>query len=118
MSPLRKLSSLVVLCLELSEPSEESRSTGFIHDVFTVETRTPGRRVGPVRAGLQSLYRGYPIGRFLTWSTKVESVSTRGGSPEKDGTVQMLLDGQQRVTTLYGVMRGRSPRFSRAVRQL
>jgi hypothetical protein len=58
-----------------------------------------------------SLYRGYPIGGFLTWSTKSESTSTRGGGPGKDGTVQMLLDGQQRVTTLYGIMRGRPPRF-------
>ncbi|MBJ6640367.1 DUF262 domain-containing protein [Streptomyces sp. DHE7-1] len=64
-----------------------------------------------VRGFLQSLYRGYPIGGFLTWSTKGESASTRGGGPATDGTVQMLLDGQQRVTTLYGVMRGRSPRF-------
>ncbi|MFK4146876.1 DUF262 domain-containing protein [Streptomyces sp. NPDC004065] len=64
-----------------------------------------------VRGFLLSLYRGYPIGGFLTWSTKAESASTRGESPEKDGTVQMLLDGQQRVTTLYGVMKGRLPRF-------
>ncbi|MFR9788538.1 DUF262 domain-containing protein [Streptomyces sp. MB22_4] len=64
-----------------------------------------------VRGFLLSLYRGYPIGGFLTWSTKSESTSTRGGGPGKDGTVQMLLDGQQRVTTLYGVMRGRPPRF-------
>ncbi|MGX4688835.1 GmrSD restriction endonuclease domain-containing protein [Streptomyces sp. JNUCC 63] len=64
-----------------------------------------------VRAFFQSLYRGYPIGGFLTWSTKADSASTRGGGPEKDGTVQLLLDGQQRVTTLYGVTQGRSPRF-------
>lgn len=64
-----------------------------------------------VRAFFQSLYRGYPIGGFLTWSTKAESASTRGDGPEKDGTVQLLLDGQQRVTTLYGVTQGHSPRF-------
>ncbi|MEV3997875.1 MULTISPECIES: DUF262 domain-containing protein [Streptomyces] len=64
-----------------------------------------------VRGFFRSLYRGYPIGGFLTWSTKAESAETRGGSSGKDGSIQLLLDGQQRVTTLYGVTRGRPPRF-------
>ncbi|MFP3987144.1 DUF262 domain-containing protein [Streptomyces sp. E11-3] len=64
-----------------------------------------------VRGFFQSLYRGYPIGGFLTWSTKAQTAATRGGSSDKDGTIQLLLDGQQRVTTLYGVLRGRPPRF-------
>lgn len=64
-----------------------------------------------VRGFFQSLYRGYPIGGFLTWSTKAESADSRGGGPDKDGTIQLLLDGQQRVTTLYGVTRGTPPRF-------
>ncbi|MDX3077499.1 GmrSD restriction endonuclease domain-containing protein [Streptomyces sp. MI02-7b] len=64
-----------------------------------------------VRGFFQSLYRNYPIGGFLTWSTKAESADTRGGRSDKDGTIHLLLDGQQRVTTLYGVTRGRPPRF-------
>ncbi|MEW2636347.1 DUF262 domain-containing protein [Streptomyces sp. NPDC048389] len=64
-----------------------------------------------VRGFFQSLYRGYPIGGFLTWSTKAESAETRGGVSGKDGSIHLLLDGQQRVTTLYGVTRGRPPRF-------
>lgn len=64
-----------------------------------------------VRGFFQSLYRGYPIGSFLTWSTRAETATTRGGPVERDGAVQLLLDGQQRITTLYGVVRGRPPRF-------
>ncbi|MEV7447618.1 GmrSD restriction endonuclease domain-containing protein [Streptomyces nigra] len=64
-----------------------------------------------VRGFFQSLYRGYPIGGFLTWSTKAEGVQTRGGDSGRDGTIHLLLDGQQRVTTLYGVTRGRPPEF-------
>lgn len=64
-----------------------------------------------VRGFFQSLYRGYPIGGFLTWSTKAHTTATRGGASDKDGTIQLLLDGQQRVTTLYGVLRGKPPRF-------
>ncbi|MER6736739.1 GmrSD restriction endonuclease domain-containing protein [Streptomyces puniciscabiei] len=64
-----------------------------------------------VRGFFQSLYRGYPIGGFLTWSTRAETTQTRGGGPEREGTVHLLLDGQQRVTTLYGITRGHLPRF-------
>ncbi|MFC9297588.1 DUF262 domain-containing protein [Streptomyces sp. NPDC057011] len=64
-----------------------------------------------VRAFFLSLYRGYPVGGFLTWSTKAETADARGGVGGKDGTIHLLLDGQQRVTTLYGVIRGRAPRF-------
>jgi hypothetical protein len=64
-----------------------------------------------VRGFFQSLYRGYPIGGFLTWSTKAQSAETRGVATSNDGTIQLLLDGQQRVTTLYGVTRGHPPRF-------
>ncbi|MFD4510186.1 DUF262 domain-containing protein [Streptomyces sp. NPDC058457] len=64
-----------------------------------------------VREFFQSLYRGYPIGGFLTWSTKAETTQTRGDGTARDGAIHLLLDGQQRVTTLYGVTHGRPPRF-------
>jgi hypothetical protein len=64
-----------------------------------------------VRGFFQTLYRGYPFGGLLTWSTKADGADLRGGSTGRDGSILLLLDGQQRVTTLYGVMRGRAPRF-------
>jgi hypothetical protein len=64
-----------------------------------------------VRGLLGSLYKGYPIGGFMTWNTKAEGAAARGGPVAVDGTVKLLLDGQQRVTTLYGVMRGQAPTF-------
>lgn len=64
-----------------------------------------------VRGLFTSLYRGYPIGGFLTWNTKAEGAVGRGGPIAVDGTVKLLLDGQQRVTSLYGVIRGRAPKF-------
>lgn len=64
-----------------------------------------------VRGLLTSLYRGYPVGSFLTWNTKADGAAARGGPIEVDGSVKLLLDGQQRVTTLYGVMRGMPPKF-------
>ncbi|AQP43565.1 GmrSD restriction endonuclease domain-containing protein [Tessaracoccus flavus] len=64
-----------------------------------------------VRGLFTSLYRGYPVGSFMTWSTAAETAAARGEPTERDGTIKLLLDGQQRATTLYGVIRGRAPRF-------
>lgn len=64
-----------------------------------------------VRGLLQSLYRGYPVGSLLTWHTKAEGANARGGTSASDGHLKLLLDGQQRITTLYGIIRGRAPKF-------
>ncbi|MEQ4519563.1 DUF262 domain-containing protein [Pseudarthrobacter sp. B907] len=64
-----------------------------------------------VRSLFTSLYKGYPIGGFMTWNTAVATARTRGGEIDRDGSVKLLLDGQQRATTLYGVMRGVPPKF-------
>jgi len=29
----------------------------------------------------------------------------------RTGTIQLLLDGQQRITSLYGIIRGKAPKF-------
>ena len=42
---------------------------------------------------------------------ETESTVTRGNVSSGLGTVKLLLDGQQRLTTLYGIIRGRAPRF-------
>ena len=64
-----------------------------------------------VRSLFASLYRGYPVGGFMTWNTRAESATASGGPVRVDGTVKLLLDGQQRATTLYGVIRGQPPEF-------
>ncbi|MEY9214896.1 DUF262 domain-containing protein [Thermobifida halotolerans] len=63
-----------------------------------------------VRGLMRSLYRGYPVGSLLLWETDAVGVSARGGAAGV-GTYLMLLDGQQRITSLYGVIRGRPPAF-------
>lgn len=64
-----------------------------------------------VRGLFTSVYRGYPIGGFMTWNTSTGTARPRGGEIDRDGSVKLLLDGQQRATTLYGVMRGVPPKF-------
>jgi hypothetical protein len=63
-----------------------------------------------VRGLMRSLYRAYPVGGLLVWETSSEDITVRGAAAGS-GTRQLLLDGQQRVTSLYGVIRGTPPPF-------
>lgn len=64
-----------------------------------------------VRGLMDSLYRQHPVGGLLVWVTKTEQATTRGDGALSSGTVELLLDGQQRITSLYGIIRGEPPRF-------
>lgn len=64
-----------------------------------------------VRRLMNSLYRGYPIGGLLVWVTPVDKNIVRYGESASQGTVNLILDGQQRITTLYGIIRGKAPAF-------
>ena len=64
-----------------------------------------------VRSLFYSLYRRHPIGGLLVWSTESKSAAHRGDAHIAPGIVKLLLDGQQRMTTLYGVIRGKPPAF-------
>ena len=60
-----------------------------------------------VKNMMESLYRGYPVGGLLLWETRVEAAAIRGNAQvSATGTISLLLDGQQRVTSLYGIVRG------------
>ena len=64
-----------------------------------------------VRGLMYSLYRQHPVGGLLVWVTKTESADARGDQELHPGTVKLLLDGQQRITSLYGIIRGKPPEF-------
>lgn len=61
---------------------------------------------------LDSIVKGFPIGTFILWKTKepLRSIKEIGGAqlpqtPEGDFT-QYVLDGQQRLTSLFASLRG------------
>lgn len=66
-----------------------------------------------VRKLMNSLYRGYPIGGLLTWVTPIDKNIMRNGDTagQAYGNVDLILDGQQRITTLYGIIKGEAPDF-------
>jgi uncharacterized protein with ParB-like and HNH nuclease domain len=61
---------------------------------------------------LDSLIKEYPTGTILTWET-ANPPELKGPYKyhEKQGAVKLLLDGQQRVTTLYMLIRGEIPYY-------
>src|SRR6187549_171863 len=66
-------------------------------------------RATRVRDLMDSLYRGYPSGSILMWETD-EPVPTRDGAIIQETTAfagrKLLLDGQQRLTSLTAVLNG------------
>ncbi len=64
-----------------------------------------------VKGLIQSLYQRFPVGGLLVWNTRADTTELRGAQVAASDTVKLLLDGQQRVTSLYGVIRGGPPRF-------
>ena len=64
-----------------------------------------------VRGLFDSLYRRHPVGGLLVWATESKTAAHRGDGALAAGVVKLLLDGQQRMTSLYGVVRGKEPKF-------
>ena len=61
---------------------------------------------------IDSLIKEYPTGTMLTWET-ANPPELKGPHKynEKQGAVRLLLDGQQRVTTLYMLINGDIPPY-------
>jgi len=62
-----------------------------------------------VRDLFDSMYRGFPVGYFLFWENVSGGATKQIGVGSKQHTIARLLivDGQQRLTSLFAVFRGR-----------
>lgn len=65
-----------------------------------------------VRDLFDSMYRGFPVGYLLFWATGADLAREKGekqiGTHTKQKPPRLLIvDGQQRLTSLYAVMRGK-----------
>ena len=59
-----------------------------------------------------SLVKNYPVGGLLFWKTSTPpDLKNLAKAPEKLGNVQIILDGQQRLTTLYMLITGEIPPY-------
>jgi len=60
-----------------------------------------------VRDLLDSMYKGFPVGYLLFWETGVEAGARQIGIDTKEKVPRLLIvDGQQRLTSLYAVITG------------
>jgi len=61
-----------------------------------------------VRDLFDSMYRGFPVGYLLFWETGAEVEARQIGTDGKEAKIARLLivDGQQRLTSLYSVLEG------------
>lgn len=60
-----------------------------------------------VRDLIDSMYRGYPVGELMFWASKDASNTKAIGAEKKTQDVSMqVVDGQQRLTSLYAVIKG------------
>lgn len=64
-----------------------------------------------VKRLMNSLYHDYPIGGLLVWVTSTNQDLARGDVNLTPGSVNLILDGQQRITSLYGIIKGIPPKF-------
>src|SRR5215210_1570161 len=61
---------------------------------------------------LVSIYRNYPTGSLLFWKTdSPPEIKNAAVAVDKIGTTSVILDGQQRLTTLYLLTRGEIPPY-------
>jgi hypothetical protein len=68
-----------------------------------------------VKEFFKSLYQGYPSGSFLIWKTR-EPSKIRGEQKETNSIFHhLILDGQQRLTTIYTIFKGKTPEWYEGV---
>ncbi|MDO9537253.1 MAG: DUF262 domain-containing protein [Thermoplasmata archaeon] len=59
-----------------------------------------------VRDLFDSMYRGYPVGYLLLWRNGLDSDRTIGTDTKQKSPRLVIVDGQQRLTSLYAVVKG------------
>jgi hypothetical protein len=64
-----------------------------------------------VRDLLDSMYKGFPVGHLMLWSTTNETSREIGVDGKQFAPNELLIDGQQRLTSLYAVIKGREVTF-------
>ncbi|MGH2879047.1 MAG: GmrSD restriction endonuclease domain-containing protein [Solirubrobacteraceae bacterium] len=59
-----------------------------------------------VRDLLDSMYRGFPIGYLMLWSAAEADSKSIGAGGKQHTARELIVDGQQRLTSLYAVTKG------------
>ena len=72
-----------------------------------------------VRDLFDSIYRGYPVGYLLLWENAfVQDNRPIGVTPKQAAPTLLIVDGQQRLTSLYAVLTGEVVRENYATEKI
>jgi len=105
------------LFMKLPEPISRT-FTGLISDIEKGEIKIPQFQrefVWDIKKSsklMDSIIKGYPIGTFIFWRTKerLRSIRNLGDfnlpQPNENESLDYVLDGQQRLTTLFATLKG------------
>jgi len=98
-------------------------SSTFGHHPWTVQGLVDGVQSGQIRLPdiqrpfvwsnakirdlIDSMYKGYPVGELMFWENKdTEHTKTIGSGEKTQSATLQVVDGQQRLTSLYAVVKG------------
>lgn len=103
--------------MQLPQPTH-AKYAGLLNDIKRGQIKIPQFQrdfvwsIQKSAALIDSIVKGYPVGTFIFWATKerlrhVRNIGSESLPPPKDGeTAAYVLDGQQRITSLYATLRG------------
>jgi hypothetical protein len=103
--------------MQLPQPTH-AKYAGLLNDIKRGQIKIPQFQrdfvwsIQKSAALIDSIVKGYPVGTFIFWATKerlrhVRDIGSESLPPPKDGeTAAYVLDGQQRITSLYATLRG------------
>jgi hypothetical protein len=64
-----------------------------------------------VRDLFDSMYRGFPVGYLMLWNAAEVDARLIGADRKQHTPTEFIVDGQQRLTSLYAVMKGKEITF-------
>jgi len=103
--------------MQLPQPTH-AKYSGLLNDIKRGQIKIPQFQRDFVwslqksAALIDSIVKGYPVGTFIFWATKerlrhVRDIGSEILPPPKEGeTAAYVLDGQQRITSLYATLKG------------
>ena len=103
--------------MQLPKPTHANYS-GLLNDIKRGQIKIPQFQrdfvwsIQKSAALIDSVVKGYPVGTFIFWATKerlrhIRDIGSESLPPPKEGeTVGYVLDGQQRITSLYATLKG------------
>lgn len=103
--------------MHLPQPTH-AKYSGLLNDIKRGQIKIPQFQrdfvwgIQKSAALIDSIVKGYPVGTFIFWATKerlrhIRDIGSESLPPPKDGeTASYVLDGQQRITSLYATLKG------------